>query len=191
MHTPIIYTDRMLLRPLAASDAPAIQQHFNNWNIIKNLATVVPWPYPDDGAETFIRGELEKIARGEEIFQWVLVLQNGDGQAIGNISFRPRAEGRKGNRGFWLAEPYWNRGLMTEAVEVVNDFAFHTLGLESFFVCNVASNEASRRVKQKTGAEFVGYIELKHHNGQSRSEKWIVRCEDWLRRNPRRDGWGP
>jgi len=181
----------MLLRPLAASDAPAIQQHFNNWNIIKNLATVVPWPYPEDGAETFIKGELAKRAAGEEIYNWMLVLRSGNGEAIGNIRLRPSSDTPKGNRGFWLAEPYWNRGLMTEAVEVVNDFAFHTLGLESFFVCNVASNEASRRVKQKTGAEFVGYIELKHHNGQSRSEKWIVRCEDWLRRNPRRDGWGP
>jgi ribosomal-protein-alanine N-acetyltransferase len=79
-----------------------------------------------------------------------------------------------------------NRGLMTEAVAAVNDFAFQTLGLESFLVCNAASNEASRRVKQKTGAEFVDFIELKHHNGQSRSEKWIVRRKDWLQRNPKR-----
>ena len=185
MQTPIIHTRRMILRPLALSDAPAIQRHFNNWNIIKNLATVVPWPYPDDGAETFIRRELEKIAVGEEVYQWVLVLQDGDGEAIGNINFRPRAESKKGNRGFWLAGPYWNRGLMTEGVAAVNEFAFHTLGLDSFFVCNVVSNEASRRVKQKTGAEFVGFIELKHHNGQSRSEKWIVRRDDWLRQNPK------
>jgi [ribosomal protein S5]-alanine N-acetyltransferase len=174
--------------PLALSDAPAIQRHFNNWNIVKHLAAVVPWPYPDDGAETFIRRELEKNARGEEIFNWVLVLQDGDGQAIGNINFRPRVQGTKGNRGFWLAEPYWNRGLMTEAVATVNAFAFQKLQLESFFVCNVASNVASRRVKQKTGAEFVGYIELKHHNGQSISEKWIVRRVDWLQLNPKPHG---
>ena len=66
--------------------------HFNNWNIIKNLALVVPWPYPDDGAATFVRLQLEKIATGEEIYQWVLVLRSGDGQAIGNIDFRPRAD---------------------------------------------------------------------------------------------------
>jgi len=71
---------------------------------------------------------------------------------------------------------------MTEAIESVNDFAFYTLGIESFHACNVASNEASRRVKQKTGAEFVGYIELLHHNGQSRSEKWKVTRENWLGR---------
>jgi [ribosomal protein S5]-alanine N-acetyltransferase len=183
METPVIQTPRLILRPLVLSDAPAIQRHFNNWSVIRNLATVVPWPYPDDGAETFIKRELEKIAAGEEIYQWVLVLRSGDGGAIGNINFRPRAEGRKGNRGFWLAESYWNQGLMTEAIAAVNDFAFLTLGLESFYVCNAVANVASRRVKQKTGAEFVGHVELPHHNGESTAEKWKVTRESWLGRN--------
>ena len=62
MDTPTLQTGRLILRPLALSDAPAIQRHFNNWNIIQNLTSVVPWPYPDDGAETFIKLQLEKIA---------------------------------------------------------------------------------------------------------------------------------
>jgi RimJ/RimL family protein N-acetyltransferase len=180
MDTPTLQTRRLILRPLALSDAPAIQRHFDNWNIIQNLAYVVPWPYPGDGAETFVKLQLSKIAAGEDIYQWVLVLRSGDGQAIGNIDFRPRGEGRKGNRGFWLAEPWWNQGLMTEAITAVNDFAFSTLGIESFHVCNVASNVASRRVKQKTGAVFVGTIELPHHNGQTRTERWKVSRESWL-----------
>jgi len=181
MKTPVLQTPRLILRPLALSDAAAIQHHFNNWNVIRNLATVVPWPYPEDGAESFIKRELEKIATGEESYQWVLVLRSGDGEAIGNINFRPRADSRKGNRGFWLAEPYWNQGLMTEAIAAVNDFAFLTLGLESFHVCNAQSNVASRRVKQKTGAEFVGFVELPHHNGESRAERWKVTRDTWLR----------
>jgi RimJ/RimL family protein N-acetyltransferase len=180
--TPTIRTRRLVLRPLALSDAPAIQRHFNNWNIIRRLAAVVPWPYPADGAETFIRQQLGKIAAGEEIYQWVLVLRDGDGEAIGNISFRTRTDGPKGNRGFWLAEPHWNRGLMTEAISSVNDFVFGTLGIESFHVSNAASNAASRRVKQKTGAEFVGIIELPHHDGQTQAEKWKVTRESWLGR---------
>jgi ribosomal-protein-alanine N-acetyltransferase len=184
MTTPTIQTSRLILRPLALSDAPAIQRHFNNWNVIRNLASVVPWPYPDDGAENFIRLQLEKIAAGEEIYHWVLTLRSDDAEAIGNIHFRPGANSPKGNRGFWLAEPYWNRGLMTEAIAAVNDFAFMALGIEEFYVCNVISNEASRRVKQKTGAELVGYIELAHHNGQSKSERWRVTRENWLRLNP-------
>ena len=40
--TPTLQTERLVLRPLALSDAPAIQRHFNNWNIIQHLAQVVP-----------------------------------------------------------------------------------------------------------------------------------------------------
>lgn len=181
--TPTLRTERLVLRPLALSDAPAIQRHFNNWNIIRHLARVVPWPYPDDGAESFVKLELAKIAAGEEIHHWVLTLRSGDGEAIGSIHFRPREENAKSNRGFWLAEPYWNRGLMTEAIVAVNDFAFGTLGLDCYHVCNAATNVASRRVKQKTGAEFVGYVELEHHEGQSRTERWRVTRENWLKRN--------
>jgi [ribosomal protein S5]-alanine N-acetyltransferase len=182
METPVIETPRLILRPLALTDAPAIQRHFNNWNIIRNLAAVVPWPYPDDGAETFVRQQLEKTGAGEPDHHWVVVLRSGDGRAIGVISFRPQAEGLKGNRGFWLAEPYWNQGLMTEAIEAVNDFVFKTLDIESFYVLNAYSNIASRRVKQKTCAEFVGYAELPHHNGERKAEKWKVSRANWLAR---------
>ena len=101
--TPTLQTSRLILRPLALSDAPAIQRHFNNWNIIQHLAQVVPWPYPEDGAETFIARELEKVAAGEEIYNWMLVLRGGDGEAIGNIRFRPgrtmrRATAASGSR---------------------------------------------------------------------------------------------
>ena len=188
MDTPTIQTQRLILRPLALSDAPAIQRHFNNWNIVQNLPTVVPWPYPDDAAEPFIRQQLEKIAAGEEDYQWVLALKSGDGEAIGNIRFTPSPDQPNGNRGFWLAEPYWNGGLMTEAIAAVNDFAFRTLGVESFYVSNAVSNVASRRVKQKTGAEFVGYIELPHHNGQTKSERWRVTRESWLGRSSNSSG---
>jgi ribosomal-protein-alanine N-acetyltransferase len=180
--TPTLETKRLILRPLSMSDAAAIQRHFNNWNIIQHLAQVVPWPYPEDGAVTFIARELERVAAGEVIYNWMLVLRGGDGEAIGNIRLRPWVDDPKGNRGFWLAERYWNQGLMTEAVSAVNDFTFGVLDVEALYACNAATNVASRRVKQKTGAELVGYLELSHHNGQTLAERWRMTRENWLRR---------
>ena len=60
--TPTLLTKRLILRPLTMSDAPAIQRHFNNWNIIQHLAQVVPWPYPEDGAVTFIAAPARRAA---------------------------------------------------------------------------------------------------------------------------------
>src|SRR2546421_7602815 len=119
---PTLQTQRLTLRPLALSDAPAIQRHFNNWNIIQHLAAVVPWPYPEDGAETFVRLQLEKIAAGEQNYHLVFAPRARDGGAIGNIHFCPHADSPQGNWGFWLAEPRWNPGLENKAVPCVNDF---------------------------------------------------------------------
>jgi len=57
------------------------------------------------------------------------VLRSTDGGAIGNINF-PAAGGRPKEAPRLLAGgAYWNKGLMTEAIAAVNDFAFLTLDL--------------------------------------------------------------
>jgi [ribosomal protein S5]-alanine N-acetyltransferase len=59
------------------------------------------------------------------------------------------------NRGFWLGRKYWGKGLMTEAVFPIMDYAFDVLGFERLFFSNALGNEKSRRVKEKTGARFL------------------------------------
>ena len=117
----------------------------------------------------------KRLPDGQENYIWVLVLKDGSDEAIGVINFRRLEKGSKGNRGFWLAEPYWRLGLMTETVKVVNDFVVVRLCLTEYYVCNSADNAGSRRVKQKTGARFVCYVEIPHHSGGTRSERWVVR----------------
>ncbi len=178
MKTPTLETDRLILRPVTMADAPAIQKYFNNWNIIKNLSVRVPWPYPDNGAEEFLRDTLLPLIESGDSINWVLVAKDGPREAIGMIAFRPD-ENNGGDRGFWLAEPYWGRGYMTEAVTAVQDFLFFELGIDRLVVVNAKSNIGSRRVKEKTGARFLGIMEFEHHEGGSESEKWEVTRETW------------
>ena len=62
---PTLTTARLILRPLEISDADAIQALFPHWEIVKYLANVFPWPYPAEGAQTFIRHALEAAERNE------------------------------------------------------------------------------------------------------------------------------
>ncbi len=176
MKTPIFETERLILRPVTLDDAPTIQKLFNNWNIIQHLEKEVPWPYPEGGALQYLESQMPLIEKGDT-FIWVLTLKSTQ-EIIGNLQFWYKSTGL-GNRGFWLGEPFWGQGYMCEAVAVVNDFVFEELGLEEFFVSNHAGNDASRRVKEKTGAEFVEYAECAHHNGETRSERWKVTKEQW------------
>lgn len=178
MQTPVLETPRLMLRPIALSDAPAVQKHFNNWKIISQLSTVVPWPYPNDGAIEFIQSQLPLIAAGEKHI-WVLVPKIGADEAIGLLEFRI-SNSQKGSRGFWLSEDFWGQGLMTEAVTALNDFVFNTLKLEKYEVCNSEKNTASRRVKEKTGARLIAHRDIPHHSGHNHSEVWEVTRDLWL-----------
>lgn len=159
-------------------DAPIIQKHFNNWNIIKNLLDTVPWPYPDDGAEDFIKNNaLPRMAKGEA-FIWTIQPKENPDDPIGMIEFRYKTD-RDDRRGFWLAEPYWKQGYMTEAVSTVNDFIFNELKVDRIVICNFKGNEGSRRVKEKTGATYIGTCEKNHHQGKTETELWELTAEQW------------
>jgi RimJ/RimL family protein N-acetyltransferase len=178
IETPTLETERLILRPLKISDSPAVQKHFNNWNIIKNLLDTVPWPYPDNGAQDYIENMVMPLIKEGKVYVWSIRLKEKPKDLIGLLEYRHITD-RDDNRGFWLAEPYWRKGYMTEAVARVNDFIFDDLSVERIIVCNFQGNEGSKRVKEKTGAQFMGYCEKQHHSGTIQSEVWEVTAENW------------
>jgi ribosomal-protein-alanine N-acetyltransferase len=178
--TPTLETERLILRPMRIEDAPAIQRHFPHWEVVRYLLAKVPWPYPDDGAETNVRESLEKRARGEQ-FYWAITLKDGDDELIGRIDLRPDAGDRE-MRGFWLAREYWGRGLMTEAAEAVTAYAFEGLGWPHIYVTNAATNAGSHRIKQKQGFSLVEVIEGEFVEGPRPREVWLLTRERWRAR---------
>lgn len=177
--TPVFETPRLVLRPVTLRDAAAIQAHFANWNVIRHIGGKVPWPYPADGAETFLKEDaLPRVAKGQA-HVWAICLKAERCPLIGLIEFRLAAHADD-HRGFWLAEPYWRKGLMSEAVEAVNRFVFEDLNIESFIEQNAADNLASRRLKEKPGGEFLRYCAGRYLSGASRSEVWRLTRAGWL-----------
>lgn len=76
IQTPILETERLLLKPVTIKDAPALQGHFNNWNIIKNLLDTVPWPYPKDGTEDYLKNRVLPLIEKGETYVWELTAEN-------------------------------------------------------------------------------------------------------------------
>ncbi len=178
MTTPTLETRRLLLRPLRLSDAPRIQELFPHWEVVQYMATVIPWPYPGDGAEQFLRRTLADREQGRR-YGWAITLK-GDGgdRLIGVIDLFPNNPGD--NRGFWIGVPYQRQGYMTEAVAAVNDFAFESLGLPRLLLNNAEPNIASHRLKEKSGAT-ISAIEDDSPilGGRFRRIKWILTAEQW------------
>lgn len=179
--TPVLETGRLILRPIELRDAPAIQRYFPDWELIKFLHAKIPWPYPEDGAETSIREALEQTARGER-FHWAITLKGGDDEAIGRIDLWPFDGEHRDMRGFYLARPYWGRGLMTEAAERVTRFAFEDLGWPFLYLTNAEENLGSHRVKEKQGATLIDREPAAYMSGELLREVWLLTRDAWLAR---------
>jgi len=176
--TPTLETERLILRPISLDDAPAVQRWFPDWELVKYLHAGLPWPYPDDGALTNARECLEKRARGEKFF-WVLAPKDGDDQAIGRIDLWPFDGETRDMRGFWLARPWWGRGLMTEAAERVTQYAFEDLEWPLLYLSNAQPNRGSHRVKEKQGAELIDVRPHPFMSGEYPRETWLLTREAW------------
>jgi [ribosomal protein S5]-alanine N-acetyltransferase len=76
---PELETERIWLRPVRLEDAEQTPQLFPQWEIVKYLGAVVPWPYPPDGARTFYSEvAIPQMERGEE-WHWTLRLKASQG----------------------------------------------------------------------------------------------------------------
>src|ERR1035441_5781795 len=97
--TPPLETARLLLRPAELSDAEQTQILFPHWEIVWHLANRVPWPYPPDGALTYLRDiALPGMERGDE-WHWTLRLKNAPARMIGLVGAavaRPGTDDRSG-----------------------------------------------------------------------------------------------
>jgi [ribosomal protein S5]-alanine N-acetyltransferase len=178
IRAPELYTNRLVLRPLQLADAPQTQRLFPQWEIVRHLNAIVPWPYPDDGAIAFYRDSaLPAIERGDE-WHWTLRLKEAPAQHIGVIALHKNA---LDNRGFWLGLPWHGRGLMTEAVIAVNDFWFDVLGFTLLRTPKAVANLASSRISEKTGMRMVATEERDFVSGRLPCEIWELTAEEWRR----------
>jgi len=173
---PELETARLLLKPLAIEDAGPIQELFPRWEIVKYLNAVVPWPYPPNGAEYFVREiALPEMASGIS-WLWTIRPKTAPGQLIGVISLTTKPAG---NRGFWLDPAWQGKGLMTEACDAVTDYWFGELRQPLLSVPKAIANQASRRISIKQGMRIVSREDRQYVGGCLPSETWEITAEEW------------
>ncbi len=82
------------------------------------------------------------------------------GEAVGGIGFtlQPDVARRSAEVGYWLGESFWGRGIATEALKAVTDYAFTNYDLCRIFAHVFDWNRASTRVLEKAGYTFEGRL---------------------------------
>lgn len=174
---PELETERLLLRPVSLDDAPQIQRIFPDWRIMEFLTT--PWPYPEDGAETYLRDKVLPEMRDGDGWFWSLRLKTAPDELVGMINLKT---GDDNHRGFWIAPHLWGQGLMTEACEVVTDFWFEVLYQPVMRVPKAVDNIASRRISERAGMRLIWQGDKDFASGRRPAEIWEITREEWRTR---------
>jgi RimJ/RimL family protein N-acetyltransferase len=174
---PVLKTERLILRGVTLEDAPFIQSYFNDYEVVRELAARVPWPYPDNGAIDYLTNTVLP-RQGNDHWVWGIFLKENPGELIGIVDLWRREAPE--NRGFWLARKHWGKGLMTEAVAPVTAYAFNILGFERLIFGNAVGNFRSRRIKEKAGASWVRSEPAKFISPHyTEREIWELTKLDW------------
>jgi RimJ/RimL family protein N-acetyltransferase len=142
------------LRPWRMSDEDALVRQANNRKIWRNLRDAFPHPYGELDAVNWIARHV-----GVEPMRFFAI--EHEGQLAGSIAVVPLDDvyKRSAEIGYFVAEPFWGRGIATEAVRGLSAYAFDTFPeLVRIHAAVFAWNVASMRVLEKAGYEREGVL---------------------------------
>lgn len=139
------------------SDIPAYLEHLQEKQIYTQTLNI-PYPYTEEDAQEWLRLLARERERWGRNLNWAI--RQKDGELIGGIGFHALEESQshRAELGYWLAKPYWNKGITTEAVKVITPFAFKEFNLARITAHIFHFNKASARVLEKAGFQLEGCL---------------------------------
>ncbi len=134
------------LRPLRLSDAERLVELANNEKISRNLRDGFPNPYTLADADNF----LAKFTNQDPVTFFGIEYA---GEHVGNISLVPGQDiyRKSAEIGYFIGESYWNKGIVTTAVNLITEYGFKNLGIIRIHTGVFEYNIASMRVLEKCG----------------------------------------
>lgn len=150
-----IRCERVLLRPWRRGDEAALVRYANNRSVWRNLRDQFPHPYTAADADAWIR-HVEETGEPSTCFAIVL-----EAEPVGAIGLERHTDvGRRTLKlGYWLGEPFWGRGLATEAARAIARYAFAAFDAARLEASVFEWNPASGRVLLKSGFHLEARLE--------------------------------
>lgn len=138
--------ENIRLREFTPDDKYRMAEIANNKKIADNLRDGFPHPYSLKDAEDFIDMCLKMSPPQIFAIEYNGIYVGNIGVIKGQDVYR-----KSGEIGYFLAEPYWNKGIMPVAVNLICDYAFSKLDVVRIFTGVFDYNPASQRVLEKCG----------------------------------------
>lgn len=161
---PILTTKRLILREITMDDTEKIFHLFNSLETT-DLFSPPKFDCIED-AKNFIAKSKKGYFRKWFIDWWITLKDNN--LIIGSIRLGPFEMESKATIGYFISGEYNGKGIMTEAIRVVVNFAFEVLGLHRIEATDHPENHASSRILEKLGFKKEGLLRMH----QWRNDKW-------------------
>ena len=143
------------IRKWELSDAKDLAAALSNKKIQDNLRDGLPYPYTEHDGANYISAMLSE----DENKTFAFAITVGD-KAVGSIGvFRQEnIHRRTAELGYYVAEEYWGKGIMTEAVIQICKYVFDRSDIIRIYAEPFAHNAASCRVLEKAGFQYEGTL---------------------------------
>ncbi len=157
----LLITDHIHLSEFLPSDKPALVGHLQE-KAIYDRTLRIPYPYTEVAADEWLALSAKTTRQQGQPVHWAI--RDEAASLIGGCGFDGFQIGQShwAEIGYWLAKPYWGRGIMTAVIRQACRFAFGEWGLVKITAHVFAFNTASARVLEKCGFEQEGYLK-KHY----------------------------
>lgn len=152
----LLKTHRFILRPWRENDAEDLYRYASD----PDVGYPAGWP-----AHTSVENSLRIIQTVFSLPECFAICRKEDDRPIGAISLKLGASTDMTERpdecelGYWIGKPFWGRGVVPEAGEVILEHAFHRLGMQTVWCGHYEGNTKSRRVMEKLGFTYIGRSE--------------------------------
>ena len=143
--------ERCTVRDWRMEDVPSIVKHAPHRNVSRNLRDRFAYPYTIENANEFLTRSTSKEPRNNFCIEIDGAAVGGIGVHIGEDVYRHAA-----SIGYWLGEEFWGRGIATDALIAVTEYAFSSHDLCRLYAHVFEWNHASARVLEKAGYQLEG-----------------------------------
>jgi RimJ/RimL family protein N-acetyltransferase len=151
LHCPVLLSENLVLRAPHAEDIDAIAILADN-PAIATMLSRMPHPYGRTDAEAFVKASAKR-ENGNCVYA---ITEADSGRFLGCCSLETGKTANALELGYWVGEPFWGRGIATEAAHALIAMAFRTRDIDHIDARCRVTNPASRRVLQKSGFQFQG-----------------------------------
>jgi len=159
----MLESERILLRPMRLSDEDEIYKNINSKDVLRHMRNI-NYPYDRSSLRPFLNRSFKEAKSGKG-HTFVIVLKE-TGKLAGAIDIIAVDKLHSSAYiGYWLGKRFWRKGIMSEALKIVLDFAFKKLKLHRIAAKVAEKNIASKALLEKAGFKVEGIARDARYKG--------------------------